>query len=262
MTAKQTWWWPGAPGGHTDGQRPVLFFPPSGAEPSAAQVLAGQAAGLRFGVLQLPGRGGRVDEPAPRRLRELIVDVADSVAALDGPPPLLVGHSFGGLVAYGVAAELEDRGCPVARLTVVASVSPQSWAAELVADAADHPGGDRADFVRRRAGRILANGGVPAELLRHREFAARAEELTRVDVALSAEGFQPKLLMTAITAVVARDDQVLAEHACDGWADIAGAEFRRFDVPGGHFFYRAAPQRLVAQIRMDIQSLESDYEMV
>ncbi|HEY5821773.1 MAG TPA: alpha/beta fold hydrolase [Propionibacteriaceae bacterium] len=252
-----TWWWPlGSP----YGQRPVLFFPPSGAEPSAARGLLGHGAGLRFGVLQLPGRGERLDEPAPTDLRPLIVDVADAVAALDGPPALLVGHSFGGLLAYGVTAELEDRGTPVARLITVASVSPSSWTAELAADRAAHTGGLE-DFVRRRSALILANGGVPAELLAHPEFSARAAELTRVDVGLSFGGFEPRVIQTPTTTVVARDDTVLAPGAGDGWGDIAAGDFRRFDVPGGHFFYRSAPGRLVAQIRMDLQSLDGGYEL-
>lgn len=246
------WWWP--PGHNLHGQRPVLFFPPSGAEPTIARGLIQHAAGLRFGVLQLPGRGRRSAEPSPIRLGDVIEATAEAVSTLDGPPAVLVGHSFGGLLAYGVAAELEARGCPVARLITVAAASPSFWRAEL--DTAS----DLAAFVGTRTQQVLTNGGAPAQLLAHRDFGARARHLTEVDVQLSAYGFEPRALHTPITAVVARDDTVLATSAADGWALVAAGEFRRIDVPGGHFFYRAAPERLVAHLRMDVQSLDGDYE--
>ncbi len=49
-----TWWFPE---GRVPDARPVLFFPPSGAEPSVARPLVSATAGLGMGVLQLPGRG-------------------------------------------------------------------------------------------------------------------------------------------------------------------------------------------------------------
>ena len=248
------WWWP--PGHDLPGQRPVLFFPPSGAEPSIARGLIAHTAGLRFGVLQLAGRGGRLAEPTPTDLREVIVVLAAAVSALDGPPAVLVGHSFGGLLAYGVAAELEAQGRPVGRLIVVAAASPRAWRAEL--DAAGDVAAE--DFVKVRTQQVLTSGGVPPELLAHREFGARARHLTEVDVRLSAYGFEPHPLPTPITAVVARDDTVLSPSAADGWAQVAAGDFRRIDVPGGHFFYRAAPERLVAHIRMDVQGLDGGYE--
>ena len=248
------WWWP--PGHDLYGQRPVLFFPPSGAEPTIARGLIQHAAGLRFGVLQLPGRGTRLDEPSPTELSEVIAATADAVSSLDGPPAVLIGHSFGGLLAYGIAAELEARSHPVARLIVVAAASPSSWRAEV--DTAS----DSAVFVRTRTQRVLNNGGVPAQLLAHHEFGARARHLTEVDVTLSAYGFEPRPLLTSITAVVATDDTVLTPSAADGWSDVAAGDFRRINVPGGHFFYRAAPERLMAHIRMDVQSLDGDYESI
>ena len=244
------WWWP--PGSDLYGQRPVLFFPPSGAEPSIARGLVQHAAGLRFGVRQLPGRGTRLAEPTPTDLREVILASAAAVSALDGPPAVLVGHSFGGLLAYGVAAELEAQNRPVGRLLVVAAASPSSWRGELRG-----AGGDLDEFVRQRTQQVLTNGGVPPELLTHRDFGARALHLTEVDVRLSAHGFEPRPLRTPITAIVAMHDTVLDTSAADGWAYVAAGDFRRVDVPDGHFFYRAAPQRLMAHIRMEVQSLDS-----
>ena len=104
---------------------------------------------------------------------------------------------------------------------------------------------------------MLTNGGVPAELLAHRDFGAHARHLTEVDVRLSARGFESRPLRTSITAIVASDHTVLDPSAADGWAQVAAGEFRRIDVPGGHFFYRAVPERLVAHIRMDVHSLDS-----
>jgi surfactin synthase thioesterase subunit len=242
------WWWPA--GTHPE-DRPVLFFPPAGAEQGIVRPLLPHAAALRLGVLRMPGRGVRRDEPAPRELGPLVGAIAAAVAGLGGTAPVLVGHSFGGLLAFAVAAELETRGRQVARLVTLASASPEAWHAELDADRSSHPDADREDFVARRTARILAQGGVPPEVAGHAEYGETARAGVAVDIGLAWAGFGTATVRCPITAIRAADDRVLNPGSVAGWAAATTTTCEQVTVPGGHFFYRERPRDLIARLKMD-----------
>jgi len=88
----------------------VLFLPPAGADQTIVRPLVSHVPGMRLGVMRMPGRGVRHAEPAPRDLADLVGSLADAVRLLPGPPPVIVGHSVGGLFGYALALELERRG--------------------------------------------------------------------------------------------------------------------------------------------------------
>ena len=242
------WWWP-ADG--SAGERPVLFFPPAGADQNVVRPLLPHIGDLRLGVLRLPGRGPRAHEDPPTALAGLVAAIADAAAGLGGPPPVLVGHSFGGLLAYAVASRLQDRGRPVARLVALASSSPPAWMAELAADRAAHPAGGRAGFAARRSARILRDGGVPAEIAAHPELRSRVLATAAVDAGLAFDGFGTSALRSPVTAIRARDDRWVDAGAVAGWADVAGGGYDAATVPGGHFFYRDHPERLATRLRLE-----------
>jgi surfactin synthase thioesterase subunit len=64
-----------------------------------------------------------------------------------------------------------------------------------------------------------------------------------------------------ITVIRGRDDNLVDDAACEGWASVSTAAVHTMSVPGGHFFYRAAPERLVAVLRMELSSLDGAYEL-
>jgi surfactin synthase thioesterase subunit len=248
------WWWTGA---SSSAQRPVLFFPPSGAEQSVAGPLANQLGDVRFGVLRLPGRGARHDEPHPHDISALIEDIAASVAALDGPPPMLVGHSFGGLLGYGVADALQRRGAEVGLVMPIASVSPAAWLRELNRDAVLHPGEDGEQFVARRSELILGSADFNADVLTNEELAGRARSLIGVDVRLSRQGFPVRTISAPIVVIRAGADRMVAPESLTEWALATTGGHRQVTVPGTHFFYRERPMLLASHLRMELHSLDS-----
>src|SRR5829696_7431345 len=57
-----------------------------------------------------PGRGAQSPAIAESSWGSLVDELADAVGAIDGAEPIaLLGHSFGALVAFEVARELERR---------------------------------------------------------------------------------------------------------------------------------------------------------
>jgi surfactin synthase thioesterase subunit len=242
----EAWWWPA---GQPAGERPVLFFPPAGADQTAARPLLPQVAGLRLGVLRMPGRGPRAAEPAPLSLAGLTGQLARSVAALGGPPPLLAGHSFGGLLGYCVARALEEAGHPVARLLAVASLPPDRWRAR--ADGTDE------DFVDRQIERILGRGDVPVAVAADPALLARTRAQLRTDLLLSLQPVPAGPLSCPITVLRGAADLVAPE--LDGWQAATSAGTEVVTVPGGHFFYRDDPRLLAARLRMELMALDAAY---
>jgi surfactin synthase thioesterase subunit len=228
----------------------VLFFPPAGADQTAVRPLLSHLAGLRLGVLRMPGRGPRTAEPAPSSLAVLTLQIARAVAELDGPPPLLAGHSFGGLLAYTVALALQEACLPAARLLAVASVPPSGWQAR--AELAD------TDFVRRQTEHVLARGDIPALIAADPVLAARARTQISTDLALSLQAAPAGPLACPVTVLCGADDTVAGDPG--GWREASRAEVEIVTVPGGHFFYRTAPQSLTTRLRLELMALDTAYD--
>jgi surfactin synthase thioesterase subunit len=196
------------------------------------------------------GRGPRAAEPAPTSLAALTAQIADSVAALGGPRPLLAGHSFGGLLGYAVARALQDAGRPAARLLAVASLPPSRWRAR--ADEADE------DFVIRLTDRILARGDVPQQVAADPALAVRSRAQIRTDVALSLQSLAAGPLSCPITVLRAAADVVAPDVT--GWRAASSAAVELVTVPGGHFFYRAEPRPLTTRLRLELMALDAAYD--
>lgn len=254
-SASTIWWW--WPNGSAPGQRPVLFFPPAGADQTIAGPLVRALDGVRLGVLRMPGRGPRSDEPSPSDIAAVVAHVAASLEPIGGPAPVLVGHSFGGLLAFAVAQELDRRLTPPARLIAVASVAPHAWAGQLARSGA----ADREDYASRRTDQLMADGAVPAGITDHPELGPAARTSLRVDVRLSYHPFDLTPVFCPITAVFARDDPLVDRSAWAGWPAATSSRTDRITVPGDHFFYRADPQLLGRLILGEVGALDGGYHL-
>lgn len=250
------WWWPGETSPAT---RPLLFFPPSGADQTFARPLTLPLRDLRFGVLRLPGRASRSGEPHPIGIAALAAEIAGTIAALAGPPPVLVGHSFGGMLGYRVVAALEAAGVEPALFLPVASTAPAAWREERRRESARHPDEDLDAFVERRSQRILRSAESEARTAGQDldpQVALRMAERVRVDVRLARDGFPDAAVRTPITAIRAASDEMLSAADLAGWAAGTTGAHREVVVPGGHFFYRSRPDLLANHLRMELQFLE------
>lgn len=250
----QWWWWPaGAP----QAERPVLFFPPAGADQTVVGPLVHHLAGVRLGALRMPGRGLRRDEPAPTDLEQVIGPIADAVVGLGGTAPLLVGHSFGGLLAFAVAQELDRRGRPPARLVAVTSTAPHAWEDYLASLGAS----DREDYVERRVARLLRDGAVPESLAGHPELGQAVREQLAADVRMSYRSFSTDPLSCPITAITAREDALVDRDASALWHKATNGEIHELTVPGGHFFYRENPVLLARLLLGELSQLDGAYRL-
>ncbi|MFB9689487.1 thioesterase II family protein [Amycolatopsis plumensis] len=89
--------------------RLVCFAHAGGSAASFSALSAALPPDAELWAVQLPGRFGRIGEPAVTDLRDLAAGIADALRAAAGaePPIALLGQSFGGLLAVEVARRLE-----------------------------------------------------------------------------------------------------------------------------------------------------------
>jgi surfactin synthase thioesterase subunit len=182
-----------------------------------------------FGV-QAPGRGGRLAEPAPTSMAEL-VDALVSTVEFAGPYAFF-GHSLGAAVAYETAVALRDRGRPgPCGLYLSAFEAPHARRPGLPVHGLDEPALIAA--VEQRY------GPLPAELHEDPEWRRLVLGGLRADLQI-VHGYRHSPtapLPCPITALGGTEDWV-AEQDLAGWARYTTGAFALRLFAGDHFYFR------------------------
>jgi len=201
--------------------------------------------------VELPGRGSRLGEPFIESFAALVALLCDEQAtAIDasGGSFMLFGHSMGGLLAWGLAQRLRERGLPGPAALFVSGCpaptqrDPQRFAAkdtdaQLIAD------------LRRQGGTPDAVFASP-EMLRITLDALRADY--RVCASVPDAPHQP--LAMPIHAFGGRHDDIDAARLA-AWRREARTLFSLTWLDGGHFFIRQSEPHLLAALVHEMQAL-------
>jgi surfactin synthase thioesterase subunit len=216
--------------GGTAGKVRLFCFPYAG---GSATAFAPWAAHLPAWVdlvgVQLPGRGGRLAEPAYTDIEALLDALVPVIEAEGRMRCAFFGHSLGGLLAFGLARRLRRRGAAMPlHLFVSASGAPQLHRTAPSLHLLD----DEALLSALRE-----YNGTPQEAPANRELMSLLLPAIRADFALRA-GYhhqeEPPLAVPITVFAGTRDPHVSPEQA-HGWGDCTTAPFawRHFD--GDHF---------------------------
>ena len=239
--AREYWWWPNTSPQST---RPtILFFGGAGTDyiTRIVHLLAPFIKSANFGVWMMPGRGNRSDEPDPTDIRTLAQEIASTIVSLQLHRPILVGYSFGGLLAYLVCQELERRDFPIGRLVPVAGVDPLKW--RLISMYCMLRGG-RDAYLRRGARGSDPTGVEPTIPFADPDLVAEAQERGIADFRLGLQYVRHKRVATSITDVSASDDKLIRFNNPLRWKRFTTGEFESIVITGDHFFYQRAPEKL------------------
>ena len=133
------------------------------------------------GVVQLPGRAGRLGEPLVESVSAAADGAADAIARLATYPTVLFGHGLGALIAFEAARRLRDRQWPLLALFVSGRRAPALRDPEP--PIAHLPVSVFLAEVRRRF------GGLPDAALSDDESAPLLVRSLRADFAM-AEGYR------------------------------------------------------------------------
>jgi medium-chain acyl-[acyl-carrier-protein] hydrolase len=197
---------------------------------------------LQICPLELPGRGARIAEPAPSRLRPLADAIAGALAPYLDLPYALFGHSMGGLLAFEVTRTLRRRGLPLpAHLFVSAAAAPGLPRSRP----AVHRGTD-ADVVDE----LRRLGGTPRELLDDEELMGLMLPTIRADFSvLETYEYRPEPpLPVPLTVFGGTDDPLVPLPRLEGWRRQTTAEARLRVLSGGHFFLHPAAAEVVEDV--------------
>ncbi|MEU3642791.1 alpha/beta fold hydrolase [Lentzea sp. NPDC034063] len=185
----------------------------------------------------LPGRERRFGEPAVTDAALIAAPLAEAIRREIGTPLVLFGHSMGGLLAFDVARRLGDQ---VEHLFVSAAKAPH-----LAFGGEPHLLDDDGllDWM-------TTLGGVPADLLAHKEMLGLLLPTLRADLTVCA-GFHGvrDVIDVPVTAFAATDDPLATVADVAAWQHHTVAGFDLVVRPGGHFYLKDDPAAVTSVLR-------------
>ncbi|MDX3192760.1 thioesterase domain-containing protein [Streptomyces sp. MN03-5084-2B] len=215
--------------GVPDGGGVRLFcLPHAGSGPARYLRWAGRLPGIDLLGVCLPGHERRIAEAPLRRVPDLVDALADAVAPHLDRPFAVLGHSFGGLLAFALACRLEAGGSGPRHVFVSGAAPGPSRTTEPPVAAL----GDDA-FVAH----VRRLGGLDPDVLAHPDLVELVTPALRADYE-AAEAHTPDpaaTVLAPITALGGLHDPAAPPGALSAWARHTTGPFTRITLPGGHF---------------------------
>lgn len=189
-----------------------------------------------------PGREARFAEPAASSVEALVEQLAPQLELDIDRPFAMLGHSFGGLVAFELAHALRNRGLPEpVHLFVSAARAPHVW-----------PGWSRLDRMpfEQLLDELRRFGGTPKAVLDDHELMREFVPMIRADFrAVATYRYTPRRALSCpITALQGSDDVIVPSEAIAAWETHTGGPFELHEFSGEHFFIKASMDRVVDTI--------------
>jgi surfactin synthase thioesterase subunit len=224
----------------------IFAFPHAGGGASAFTRLRAALAAhdVELCPLQPAGRENRWGDAPSESVEAMALEFADAIGGLPSLPFALLGHSFGGLVAYATASVLQARGHVASHFIASGSAAPQTER-----EAIDHL--DKAAFRQK----MLGLGGIPDLILQDEDLYAMFEAGIRHDMRLGSaaaarsSGF---VLSCPVTVYCGSEDRAASPASAGAWQKVASRPIGLRVFEGGHFFLYADPERTAAGLMEDL----------
>nr|WP_281397208.1 alpha/beta fold hydrolase [Chitinivorax tropicus] len=176
----------------------------------------------------LPLRGRRLTDAPAGSIDQLCTEAAMATAGWP-TPPVLIGYSFGGLLAYELACQLTRAGRPPRGLVICASNAPHCLPPSRNVHQMDLQG------VRQH---LIRMGGTPAALLGDDDMLAFLARPVQHDYRLLETyrwpGHPP--LPCPIQVIAGDQDPFTDKAGLQAWQAMTEARFDLTWLPAGHFF--------------------------
>jgi surfactin synthase thioesterase subunit len=210
---------------------------------------------IELAPVELPGRGRRFGDRLCDSFDCVLQDVIGGLSRTGIPADYaLLGHSFGGLLAFELARELAARGYAAPRhLFVSASCAPQRvrealrpLSAALSREHDDH------DLLNS----LAHLGGTPPEILADDEAVKLFAPIVRADLrALTGYRYIPRgALACDISILLASRDTVAGIADAELWASLTTANTVTRELEGGHFAALERPDEVVSYVSATLTS--------
>ena len=229
----------------------LFFFPfAGGSKYSLLQLKDELEPDIDVCLLELPGRGSRIDEPLLYTMGDAVEDYCRQVQAHVDEKTIFWGHSFGAVSAYLTILFLKKTGSYLPRFLIV------SGSRGIPAEIKSNPTNSLPvnDFWKN----IEAYGGVPAELLQYQELKNIFEPILRADFAVLEnyvfnEGSLANLPIISFSA----DNDISEDRKIICWKDFSTDRIQEHIFNGDHFFIFKTLKKIKDIILRRIDFVES-----
>lgn len=201
-------------------------------------------------AVQYPGRGPRASEPHARQMAVLANNAAADLLRHTEGPLILVGHSFGAIVAHEIAIRLEAAGRRVDLLVVSAMRPPgMSRMSEEQVLAMDNDAWQA---------ELVTTGFGEDHLLSQPDVLNLVIPVLRADYLLLSRHTAPTgTVRCPILAMGGDRDPRVAPDQLAGWADMTTGDCVTEVLPGGHFYYREQMATFSRLIRRSMPRIQA-----
>ena len=211
--------------------------------------------------INLPGRGGRRNEPFIRDIASVVDAICRDLAPCFDKPYAMFGDSIGALVCFEVIRELRRRGEPLpVRLFASGMVAPHIvW---WNPDAPLH----RMEDAELFEGLVRDAGMLDEASLANADLREVMTPVLRADLEIAETyHFNDELpLALPITASRGEADILLMPEQLQGWCKHTSENFEHLTFPGTHFYSRQSQKALLDHIvmRLDEDLKDAPLSMV
>jgi len=192
-------------------------------------------------ILELPGRGSRMDELPQKNYAVLTSSLCDEVILNLPENYAFFGHSMGGLLAYGITHGLFARNLPLPVALLVSGCA-----------APNRQDSERYTKIRGEEALIAdlrKQAGTPEEVFNHPELLAMVLGLLAIDYRVCGSFRYMKLpaLPLSINVFGGRADEI-KESKLNDWR-LASTQIFTLDwFEGGHFYFRQSEELFLSTL--------------
>lgn len=228
----------------------LFCFPPAGAGAGYYRNFGSQLYDFDVRAVQLPGREERFLESAWTDARAISEVVAEDICRESFETIVLMGYSYGALLAYETALALETRGTQVVKVISCARGAPQ---ARVIGSTLGLDDTNFYNYVRDL-------GGLPPEFDQMEELRDLIMPSLRADFAANERYVRrgPERLCCAIDTIIGSNDPETSGERETAWAECTSGPYRSFVIDGGHFFISENPDAFTAVLRKCLADAVAD----
>ncbi len=199
--------------------------------------------------VELPGHGGRLNEPLFKQLLPLVRATADGILPFLETPFAFFGHSMGALISFELARYLEQKYHLSPRwLLLSGRAAPQ-------VKKVDAPIYKLPDLEFKK--KIQELNGTPSEVLSHKELMDLLLPILRADFATCETYiYQPgPPLKCPITVFGGMQDKDVRVDDLKAWKEQTSGKFSLYLFPGDHFFIHTSQDLLLQKLSLILKHL-------
>src|ERR1044072_2672741 len=226
----------------------LVCFPYAGGGPQLFNNWQQSFPQLQVCMVQYPGRGSRIDEPAFTNCTALVDAFMPHLLPFVNKPFAFFGHSMGAIIAFEVARRLQQRGLKPARLFFSGRRAPQT------------PDHDRKTYDLPDAeftAELRRLNGTPTQVLEHPELMQLMLQIIRADFTLTQTyTYQPGPPLNCPFSVFGGFQDVdVTRDLLEAWCELTTCDCALKMFDGDHFFIQTNTTAVLKTIAEQLTSV-------